>query len=298
MITDNGPILVGVTGVELYGHGTAEFPCGCYYSTPLTVEVPWHWHEEMEFVHFREQDMLYLAGGERFVGRPGDAVFVNGGVPHSELPIDGVACSEGSLVCHPRMLYGDRGSALWERYFRHLFVADAPQVVRLRRDGEPWEQEAVRLIREAWEAVADEAEFFEETCRSNLTRVCMLVVANARSSRTKAQSVVLLRTSGRVKDMIGFIEEHYAEELDTGRIAEAGHVSEREAQREFREMVGMRPMEYLANHRLFVASQLLKSTDSSVGEVARRCGFASQSYFAKRFRERYGHTPIQHRELG
>ncbi|MBP3885556.1 MAG: helix-turn-helix domain-containing protein [Olsenella sp.] len=298
MITDNGPILVGATGEELYGHGTAEFPCGCYYSTPLAAEVPWHWHDEMEFVHFREEDMLYLAGGERFVGRPGDGVFVNGGVPHSELPIDGVACAEGSLVVHPRMLYGNRGSALWTRYLRHLSLADAPQVVRFRRDGESWEREAARLIREAWEAVAEESEFFEDTCRSSLTRVCLLVVKHAPRQRTKAESVSMLRTSGRVKDMIAFVEAHYAEDIGSDQIAEAGKVSQREAQREFQELVGMRPMEYLANHRLFVASQLLKSTDASVGEVARRCGFSSQSYFARRFRERYGHTPIQHRELG
>ncbi|MBQ9316209.1 MAG: helix-turn-helix domain-containing protein [Atopobiaceae bacterium] len=298
MITYNSPIRVSPSGVELYSHGTAEFPCGCYRSTPLTSEVPWHWHEEMEFVHFRENDMLYLAGGERFVGQPGDGVFVNGGVPHSELPIDGVPCVEGSLVCHPKMLYGDRSSALWTRYFRHLFMADAPQVVRFRHDGEAWEREAVALVREAWEAVAEEAEFYEETCRANLTRVCLLVLAHAQPTRTQAESVTLLRIEDRVKDMIRFVEEHYGREVTIRQIAQEGGVGEREAQREFQELVGMRPMEYLANYRLFVASQQLKSTDASIGEVARNCGFPSQSYFTKRFRERYGHTPSQHRKLG
>lgn len=298
MITDNGPIRVGPSGVELYSHGTLGFPCGCYYSTPLTAEVPWHWHEEMEFVHFREERMLYLAGGERFVGRPGDGVFVNGGVPHSELPIDGVACAEGSLVCHPKMLYGDRSSALWTRYFRHLFVVGAPQVVRLKRDGEPWEREAIALTREAWEAVANEDEFFEETCRANLTRVCLLIVTHVQPTLTKAESVTLLRNTDRIKDMIRFVETHYDEEVTIDQIASAGGVSQREAQREFQELVGMRPMEYLVDHRLFVASQLLKTTDAGIGEIAVGCGFSSQSYFTKRFRERYGHTPSHHRALG
>lgn len=98
--------------------------------------------------------------------------------------------------------------------------------------------------------------------------------------------------------MIQFIEDHYAEELSVGDIAAAGGVSEREAQRAFKGALGECPMEYLTNHRLFVASQMLKSTDATAGQVARDCGFSSQSYFARRFRERYGHTPSEHRRAG
>lgn len=61
---------------------------------------------------------------------------------------------------------------------------------------------------------------------------------------------------------------------------------------------GERPMEYLTNQRLFKASQMLKPTGAATGQVARNCGFSSRSYFARRFRERYGHTPSEHRNAG
>ena len=82
MITDNGPIHTSASGEELWSHGTAAFPCGCYRTDLHTDEVPWHWHAEYEFGLCIEGLIDYRAGGERLLLRGGDAVFVNGGVPH------------------------------------------------------------------------------------------------------------------------------------------------------------------------------------------------------------------------
>ncbi len=298
MITYNGPILVNASGVELYSHGTASFPCGCYFNDPCENEVPFHWHDEYEFVIVQEGELLYLAGGERYVLRAGDAAFVNSGVPHAEQAIDGMDAREGDLVCHPRMLYGDEGSALWIKYFRHLAQAGAIQSCALRADGEPWEREAARLIGRAFEDIAHEHDFFEATSREALTRASLLILANAPKPRQQTETRAYARTVDRLKNMISFVEDHYATELTIDQIARAGGVSQREAQREFQTMLGARPMEYLTNHRLFMASRQLKGSDASIGEVARNCGFSSQSYFTRRFRERYGQTPSEHRRIG
>ena len=298
MIAYNGPILVSADGVELYSHGSSSFPCGCYFNDPRSNEVPFHWHDEYEFVIVQEGELLYLAGGERYVLRKGDAAFINGGVPHAEQALDNKSAMEGDLVCHPRMLYGDKDSALWIKYFRRFAQPDAVQSCALRANGEPWEREAVRLIGCAFEDIACEHKFFEASSREALTHACLLILANVHGQSQQTEVQAYARTVDRLKNMIRFVEERYAEDLTINQIASAGGVSAREAQREFQAMLGVRPMEYLTNHRLFVASQQLKSTDASVGEVARICGFASQSYFTKRFRERYGHTPSQHRSIG
>lgn len=298
MITYNGPILVGASGVELYSHGTSAFPCGCYFNDPRSNEVPFHWHDEYEVVVVQEGQLLYLAGGERHVLRKGDAAFVNAGVPHAEQAIDDKSAMEGDLVFRPRLLYGDETTALWINYFRHLAQPGAVQSCVLRADGEPWEREAAGLCAQAFEAVAYERQFFEATTRECLTRAVLLVLANHPHQKDREGGDIYARSVDRLKGMIGFIEEHFAEDLTIDQIARAGGVSQREAQREFQGVLGARPMEYLTNHRLFMASQMLKGTDASVGEVARSCGFGSQSYFTKRFRERYGYTPSQHRSKG
>ena len=192
MITHNGPIRTSASGEELWSHGTAAFPCGCYRTDLHVDEVPWHWHAEYEFGLCFEGLIAYRAGGERLLLHAGDAVFVNGGIPHTEVPATGPEepCEEGSLVCRPSMLYGSRESSIYLDCFRRFEEPSAPQVVYLPAAGEPWQREAAAAAHRAHAAVA---------------------------------------------------------------------------------------------------------TDEAVSAIARHVGFPSHSHFARRFRERYGHTPAEHR---
>lgn len=56
------------------------------------------------------------------------------------------------------------------------------------------------------------------------------------------------------------------------------------------------PVEFISRARLARAAVLLATTDEPVGGIAGRCGFTSQSYFGRRFRQRYGQTPREYRE--
>lgn len=299
MITDNGPIHTSAAGEELWSHGTAAFPCGCYRTDLHTDEVPWHWHAEYEFGLCIEGLIDYRAGGERLLLRGGDAVFVNGGVPHTETHATGPeeSCVEGSLVCRPSMLYGTEQSSIYHSYFRRLAGPTAPQVVHLPADGEPWQREAAAAAHRAHAAVAADERYADVTARELLTRVCLAVLEHAELGRAGAALKTGGRDLERARIMISFIEEHHAEPIGVSEIAGAANVSVREAQRAFRSVVGVSPMSYLTDWRLYEASRLLRTTGEPVSTVARQVGFTSHSHFARRFRERYGHTPAEHRDL-
>ena len=51
------------------------------------------------------------------------------------------------------------------------------------------------------------------------------------------------------------------------------------------------PNNYIRIKRLAVANHLLKIGDSPISEIASRCGFSSQSYFAKCYKDIYGRSP-------
>lgn len=299
MITQNGPIRVSTQGEELWAHGTPAFPCGCYQSNLLTSEVPWHWHAELEFGLCLEGRIDYQAGTVRVVLNAGDAIFVNSNVPHTEVPAQGseAPCREGSLVCRPSMLYGTEQSSIYLKYFSLLALPSAPQVVHLRADGEPWQQEAARAVFKAYHAVENDDTFADVIAREELTRVCLTVLEHAHNYAGAAPLPTGGQTMGRLQTMIAFIEEHYPEDLTVADIAAAANVSQREAQREFKESLGERPMEYLSNWRLYEASRLLRTTDEPISTIARVVGYASPSYFSRKFRERYGHTPAEHRTM-
>ena len=52
----------------------------------------------------------------------------------------------------------------------------------------------------------------------------------------------------------------------------------------------------LTERRLALAQELLLATGERIGEIARRCGFADEAYFARRFRQWHGLSPRAWRE--
>lgn len=56
------------------------------------------------------------------------------------------------------------------------------------------------------------------------------------------------------------------------------------------------PVEFISRSRLEHANVLLATTAEPIGRIAERCGFTSQSYFGRCFRQRYGQTPREYRE--
>jgi AraC-like DNA-binding protein len=64
----------------------------------------------------------------------------------------------------------------------------------------------------------------------------------------------------------------------------------------FRRETGLRPMEWLNNRRLQMASQYLSNTAKSVAEIADMCGFSDQFYFSRVFRQHFGLSPANYRK--
>ncbi len=63
----------------------------------------------------------------------------------------------------------------------------------------------------------------------------------------------------------------------------------------FKSFTNATPIEYLTNFRIGKASQLLKSTDKSISEIAQDCGFSGSSYFSETFKRIVGKTPREFR---
>jgi transcriptional regulator GlxA family with amidase domain len=63
----------------------------------------------------------------------------------------------------------------------------------------------------------------------------------------------------------------------------------------FRELVGEAPIAYLTRSRLAIAATLLDRTKMSIGEVARRTGYANEASFGRAFSRAFGVAPGTYR---
>jgi AraC-like DNA-binding protein len=75
------------------------------------------------------------------------------------------------------------------------------------------------------------------------------------------------------------------------RLAATGGVSRATLARRFAESVGESPSAYLTRWRLHVAARMLRTTDHSVGRIARAVGYTSEYAFSRAFSRAWGTAP-------
>ena len=73
-------------------------------------------------------------------------------------------------------------------------------------------------------------------------------------------------------------------------------LSEDSFYRFFKKTVGAAPKEYLISERLRKAKFYLFTTDLSVAEISKLCGYENSSYFSTLFHEKFGLSPSAYRE--
>jgi len=96
----------------------------------------------------------------------------------------------------------------------------------------------------------------------------------------------------RVED---YVDAHLPEDTHLADLARLVYMSEDHFIRAFRAAIGSTPYHFVLEKRLHASGLLLRTTDYSIGEIAKLVGFRSAAYFSAKFRRRYGLTPTRYR---
>ena len=99
----------------------------------------------------------------------------------------------------------------------------------------------------------------------------------------------------RLMSVVGFVSEHYSDDIEVGDMAEHVLLSASQLQREFATHFGISPNRYLREVRIGVARHMLESTDLPMSQIANDCGFYDQSHFTRQFKSSTGLTPLNYR---
>ena len=283
-------------GRELRRRGTAQFPCSVYrtvLSNYAGGEVPWHWHDEIEIKLMLEGIAIASCGEEAFLLHPGEGLFMNAHVLHHTRGVDGQNCVLGSIVFELSLLAGSAGSIFEVRYLHPAYGNQELSVVHLT-DAVPWQARALKELRQAYDACAEEGFGYELEVRAGLSRFWK-ELACANEPALTVPNCAENETIVRMRKILSFLEDHFTEEITPTRLADEVHISPRECFRCFERVIGMPPIAYLQRRRIAYAATLLRETDLSVTEICFRSGFHSPSYFGKRFREQMGCAPREFR---
>ena len=284
--------VVDNTQRELAVHGTAAWPVACYYDDFSLMELPWHWHDELELAILIEGTATFAVGNAKITMHKGEGIFVNAGMLHAAWG-DTPECRFRSIVFHPRLVGGSVEGAIYQNYVLPLIQNGALEYVRFSPET-PWQGRALELLEKAWLGNEERLPGFEFRVRSALSELIGLLWENLSQLRQE-QPGKPLRDVSRIKQMMGFIHEHYGEPLSVRSIAASASLSDSECLRCFRATIGIPPNRYLRDYRIQRAAQLLTETGLPVAAVAEQCGFSDVSYFTKTFRQLRGMAPAAFR---
>lgn len=105
-----------------------------------------------------------------------------------------------------------------------------------------------------------------------------------------------VRQTACMKEMLAYIHNEYKSSIKIDELASHAEISRAECFRCFKRYTGKTPIEYLNDYRLSQVANMLITTELSAVEIGLACGFESQSYYGKLFKEKYGVTPLRFRK--
>ncbi len=126
-----------------------------------------------------------------------------------------------------------------------------------------------------------------------------LVVPNRRSGGGQAQYIdqSLPEEIGNdpLAEVVTWALENLNQQFDVEVLAARAYMSRRTFDRRFRTLTGSAPLQWLITQRVLQAQRLLETSELSVDDVARRCGFRSPVALRGHFRRQLGVSPAAYR---
>jgi len=275
---------------EIKEHGTYAFPVNVSLEKIQNYEQDsflWHWHPEIELTWVMEGRVEYHVNDQTYIFTEGDALFVNANTLHSGNRIGKKTCSYISVTFHPRFLYGYESSILQTKYVNFITDNDEWGSLYLPRTTKSGKAVAGD-IQKIYELYLDPPEDYELQVHLLLTHAWIQLYEQFKALPAPARKP--RPNFKRLREIIAYLEEHYAEEISLDDVAASAHICKSECCRFFKKHMHMTIFEFLMYLRIQNSLPLLKEGES-VTKVADMVGFSSPAYFGQIFKRYMKCTP-------
>jgi len=254
--------------------------------------TPWHWHDAFEIDYIEQGCVEFRTMGKRIVLNRGDVVFINSGVIHAYQSLDQEACTNYAQIFDVQYLSGMYNSILEQKYV--LPVRESEMQFYSFSPNSPRRVSMASALTDAVQLCEEEPFGYEFDVRGELCEFWKGLFLETEEMRAGAERRSTIDVE-RIKLMMAYIQDHYAERITLDDIAKAAGISSRECTRCFNRCLSMTPIQYVTRYRLRVAADMLLHTSDSILVISEACGFSSAGYFSRTFSDYLGCTPREYR---
>lgn len=97
--------------------------------------------------------------------------------------------------------------------------------------------------------------------------------------------------------VLNYIDENLDMDISLEKLCEIAEVSPQHLCRVFKEVLNLRPIEFVSKKRVAKAKELLISTDLSITEISHQVGYPDHSYFGSVFKKYELMSPSEYRKI-
>lgn len=272
---------------EIKNRGTSDFPIGYYHVNQVhpQYDMPYHWHDELEFIHILEGDFHVTVNEHSYTAIPGDIIIVNSGFLHGGVPHD---CVYECLVFPCEILFGKviRPSFLNRLNMQEVILDEYLPAISAGKISV--------LMEELFQMMKDTVAHQELIVAGLLTQIMGHLYADGRYTVTDKTDVGKHKNIYLLKNVLDYIEHHYPENIRLETLAKIAGMSPKYFCRFFYEMTGRTPIDYVNYYRIERACYRMVNSDDSITGISLSCGFNDAGYFTKMFRRYKEKTPRQY----
>ncbi len=287
-------ISVGKNQKEIKSHGDYEFPVNVSVEKIQSYEQGlflWHWHPEIELTWIMSGEIEYRVNDAVYILKEGDCLFGNCNTLHAGFRIDEKECTYLSVTFHPRFLYGYEGSRMQNKYTGFVTENEAWHSLKLTEDLEGT-LEIRNAMREIYELSQNPPKDYELQVHILLLKIWQKLYLYFEAQ--PKQETGSEKYMQRLRDMIGYMQKNYDQEISLDDIAAHVNICKSECCRFFKKHMHMTIIEYLMFLRIQNSLPLLREGES-VTKTAGMVGFTSTPYFGQIFKRYMKCTPREYK---
>lgn len=263
--------------------------------------LPSHWHSCFEYASVIEGSVEATIGGTIHRLNPYDCAFINSGVIHSYKAATVSEHARIFVVCFsPSALAGNMKQTIYQKYFSQFLSRpfDGFSLSRMNPDSSQLFEMLDNLYK--LHAKHHDDYGYELCCLSLLSNLWLQTLLYMKSNpQTAAVFHPSVKSRGQldtVKKILSYIHSNYMHKISVKTISDELYLSRSTIFRCFKFYTNSTPADYINDYRLYKAQKLLVDTNCSISEIALNCGFFSDSYFIKCYKDKFDISPSRYRK--
>lgn len=282
---------------ESKSHGSKDYPIE-YYENAIPesyIQMSPHWHNEFEITRIMEGSLVYRIGQSDHVVSKGDILIITPDILHAAHQKADLKAYTTTIVFHLNLLGLAQKDRCTLKYIEP-YTQDKTIPIPVIKPEHPLHGKINQCYEEIWQ-FEDPHHGNELLVKSALFRLFYYLWELAPSPSSQVYSPEVHRNIERLKPVLTYIHQHYAEPLTIDQLAAISGFSSVHFMNVFKKVMDTPCMEYVHHYRINAASQALKETDYPVTKIALENGFQNIPYFNRSFKAFMGCTPTQYRKF-